>query len=101
MRLTLLSSSPSHDMMRICFLAHEALPSDTRHLLLPIVVIVIVAAARRDMKMPGAWVLLSSPSHDEMYMPRALALRILSSTYVVVAAVINGLCACARWLIDS
>ena len=35
------------------------------------------------------------------YMPRALALRISSSTYVVVAAVINSSCACARWLMDS
>ena len=45
-------------------------------------------------------VLLSSPSRDAMYMPRALALRISSSTYVVVAAVINSSCACARWLMD-
>ena len=36
-----------------------------------------------------------------MNMPRALALRISSSTYVVVAAVINSSCACARWLMDS
>jgi hypothetical protein len=35
------------------------------------------------------------------YMPRALALRISSSTYVVVAAVINSSCACAQWLMDS
>ena len=101
MRLTSLSSSPPHDAMRICFLPHEALPFDTRRLLLPIVVVVVVAAARHDMKMPGAWVLLSSPSRDAMYMHRVLALRILSSTFVVVAAVINGSCACARWLIDS
>jgi hypothetical protein len=33
-------------------LTHEALPSDTSRSLLPIVV--IVAAAQRDMKMPGA-----------------------------------------------
>ena len=46
-------------------------------------------------------VLLSSPSRDAMYMPRALALRISSSTYVVVAAVINSLCACAQWLMGS
>ncbi len=40
--------------MRICFLAHEALPFDTRRSLLPIVIVVVVAAAQRDMKMPGA-----------------------------------------------
>lgn len=40
--------------MRICFLAHEALPFDTRRSLLPIVIVVVVADAQRDMKMPGA-----------------------------------------------
>ena len=40
--------------MRICFLAHEALSFDTRRSLLPIVIVVVVAAAQRDMKMPGA-----------------------------------------------
>ena len=40
--------------MRICFLAHEALPFDTRRSLLPIVIIVVVADAQRDMKMLGA-----------------------------------------------
>ena len=40
-------------------------------------------------------------SRNAMYMPRVLALRILSSTYVVVAAVINSLCACAQWLMGS
>jgi hypothetical protein len=46
--------------------------------------VVDVAVARRD-----------------VYMPRALALRISSSTYVVVTAVINSSCTCARWLKDS
>ena len=40
--------------MRICFLVHEALPFDTRRSLLPIVIVVVVADAQRDMKMPGA-----------------------------------------------
>ena len=35
-------------------LVHEALPSDTCHSLLPIDVVVVIAAARRDKKMPGA-----------------------------------------------
>ncbi len=66
------SSSPSCDTMWICcVLAHKASPSDTHRSLLQIVVIV-VAVAWYDMKMP-----------------------------VVVAAVINSSCACARWLMDS
>ena len=40
--------------MRVCFLAHEASSSDTCRSLLPKVVGVVVAAARRDMKIPGA-----------------------------------------------
>ena len=143
--------------MRICFLAHKALPSNTRCLLLSIVFVVIIAAARRNIKMlgtrtqglvveirrhhrrccgrrcrctmryensgrsrprplppssPPRWpchrhlssslpLLLLSLLRDEMYMPWALALRILSSTYVVAAAVINSSCACAWWLINS
>ena len=53
-RLTSSSSSPSRNMMRICFLVHKASPSDTRHLLLPIDVVVVIAAGRHDIKMPGA-----------------------------------------------
>ena len=45
--------------------------------------------------------LLTSPSRDTMYMPRALALRISSSTYVIVAAVTYSLCVCAQCLMDS
>ena len=151
MHLTLLSLSPLRNAMRICFLAHKALPSNTRCLLLSIVFVVIIAAARRNIKMlgtrtqglvveirrhhrrccgrrcrctmryensgrsrprplppssPPRWpchrhlssslpLLLLSLLRDEMYMPWALALRILSSTYVVAAAVINSSCACA------
>ena len=41
--------------MRVCSLAHEASPSDTCRSLLPkVVVVVVVAPARRDMKIPGA-----------------------------------------------
>ncbi len=49
-----LSSSPSLDAMWICCaLLHKALSSDTRHSSSPIVV-VIVAVARQDIKMPCA-----------------------------------------------
>ncbi len=53
-RLTSLSLLPSQDAMRICFLMHEALPSDTRCSLLPIVVVVVVAAARHNVYASGA-----------------------------------------------
>jgi hypothetical protein len=53
-RLILLSLSPSQDAMRICFLGQEASTSDTLRSLLPIVVVVVVAAVRRDVYTAGA-----------------------------------------------
>ena len=100
--------------MRICcVLAHEASPSDTHRSLLPIVV-VLIAVAQYDMKMPGACargLVVDIRHHHHRCCCRrrrltrcvclgCLLWRISSSTYVVVAAVINSSCACARWLMD-
>ncbi len=96
-------------------LVHEASPSNTSRSLLPIVVVVVVAAARRDVKIPGArgrgLVVDICPHHRRCCcrcrrLTRCACLghllwRISSLTYVVVAAVTNSSCACARWLMDS